>query len=132
MSIRIVRLGTPRASGEGLRLGTVRRPPRGVPKADFSKRDFYDTWLPTLSPSAPLMAEALEAQRNDDAKGWAAFDRKFRAEMKSADAGHLLDLLAALSHQTSFSLGCYCEDENRCHRGILRDLLEKRGAEIAR
>jgi uncharacterized protein YeaO (DUF488 family) len=127
MSIRIVRLGTPRAQGEGLRLGTVRRPPRGVPKADFAKRDFYDTWLPNLSPSAPLMAEGQTAV---DEKSWAAFKRKFHAEMKQPEASHLLDLLAALSHQTSFSLGCYCEDENHCHRSVLRELLAQRGAAI--
>ena len=127
MSIRIVRLGTARAQGEGLRLGTVRRPPRGVPKADFARRDFYDTWLPNLSPSAELMAEGQAAQ---DDKAWAAFRRKFQAEMKDPGAAHLLDLLAALSHQTSFSMGCYCEDENRCHRSVLRELLAQRGAEI--
>jgi len=129
MSIRIVRLGTPRAPGEGLRLGTVRRPPRGVPKTDFAKRDFYDTWLPNLAPSAELMAQGQAAQ---DDKSWAAFRRKFQAEMKQPDAGRVLDLLAALSHQTSFSLGCYCEDESRCHRSVLRELLAQRGAVIAK
>src|SRR3569832_2649940 len=127
MSIRIVRLGTPRAQGEGLRLGTVRRPPRGVPKSDFAKRDFYDTWLPNLAPSAPLMAEGQAA--NTD-KEWTTFKRKFTAEMKEPHAAHLLDMLAAMSHQTSFSLGCYCEDENHCHRSVLRELLAQRGAEI--
>lgn len=127
MTIHIVRLGTPRAPGEGLRLGTVRRPPRGVPKAQFAKRDFYDTWLPNLSPSAALMAQGQAAQ---DDKDWAAFKRKFHAEMKQPDAAHLLDLLAALSHQTSFSLGCYCEEERRCHRSVLRELLATRGAAI--
>ena len=127
MSIRVVRLGTPRAQGEGLRLGTVRRPPRGVPKADFARRDFYDTWLPNLAPSAELMAEGQAAQ---DDKSWAAFRRKFQAEMKDPDAAHLLDMLAALSHQTSFSLGCYCENEAHCHRSVLRELLAQRGAEI--
>ena len=128
MTIHIVRLGTPRASGEGLRLGTVRRPPRGVPKAEFGRRDFYDTWLPNLSPSPGLMAQGQAAK---DDKDWAAFKRKFHAEMKQPDAGHVLDLLAAMSHQTSFSLGCYCEDENRCHRSVLRELLAQRGAKIA-
>jgi uncharacterized protein YeaO (DUF488 family) len=128
MSIRIVRLGTPRAPGEGLRLGTVRRPPRGVPKAEFASRDFYDTWLPNLSPSAELMAEGQAAH---DEKTWAAFKRKFRSKVNEADAGRVLDLLAALSHQTSFSLGCYCEDENRCHRSVLRELLVQRGAAMA-
>jgi uncharacterized protein YeaO (DUF488 family) len=127
MAIRIVRLGTPRTPGEGLRLGTVRRPPRGVPKSEFAKRDFYDTWLPNLAPSAPLMAEGQAAQTD---KEWSAFKRKFNAEMKQPEASHLLDLLAAMSHQTSFALGCYCEDENHCHRSELRKLLEDRGAEI--
>ena len=127
MSIRIVRLGTPRAQGEGLRLGTVRRPPRGVAKADFARRDYYDTWLPNLAPSTELMAEGQAAE---DDKAWAAFRRKFQAEMKDPDAAHLLDLLAALSHQTSFALGCYCENESRCHRSVLRELLAQRGAKI--
>jgi uncharacterized protein YeaO (DUF488 family) len=127
MAIRIVRLGTPRTSGEGLRLGTVRRPPRGVPKSEFSKRDFYDTWLPNLSPTAPLMSEGQAAQTD---KEWSTFKRKFNAEMKQPEASHLLDLLAAMSHQTSFALGCYCEDENHCHRSVLRELLVQRGAEI--
>lgn len=128
MAIRIVRLGTPRAAGEGLRLGTVRRPPRGVPKSEFAARDFYDVWLPNLAPSAALVAAALKVE---DDKGWAAFSRKFGAEMNQPDASRVLDLLAALSHQTSFSLGCYCEDERRCHRSELRELLQRRGAEIA-
>jgi uncharacterized protein YeaO (DUF488 family) len=128
MAIRIVRLGTPRTKDEGLRLGTVRRPPRGVPKSEFAKRDFYDTWLPNLAPTAELMAEGQAAE---DEKQWAAFKRKFNAQMKEHDASHLLDMLAALSHQTSFSLGCYCEDENHCHRSVLRELLKQRGAEIA-
>ena len=127
MSIRIVRLGTARTANEGLRLGTVRRPPRGVPKSEFSKRDFYDTWLPNLSPSTELMAQGQAAQ---DEKAWATFRRKFQAEMKRPDAAHVLDLLAAMSHQSSFSLGCYCEDENRCHRSVLRELLTARGAAI--
>jgi len=129
MSIRIVRLGTPRAPGEGLRLGTVRRPPRGVPKSDFGKRDYYDTWLPNIAPSAELMAEGQAAQTD---KEWAAFKRKFNTEMKAPEASHVLDLLAAMSHQTSFSLGCYCEDENHCHRSVLRELLAQRGADIER
>jgi uncharacterized protein YeaO (DUF488 family) len=128
MPIRIVRLGTPRTAGEGMRIGTVRRPPRGVPKAEFAKRDFYDTWLPNLSPTVPLMHEA-QAATNE--KEWAAFKRKFTAEMKQPEASHLLDLLAAMSHQASFSIGCYCEDENHCHRSVLRQLLEERGADIA-
>jgi len=128
MAIRIVRLGTPRVPNEGLRLGTVRRPPRGVPKSEFARRDFYDTWLPNLSPSAALMQEGLAAETD---KQWAAFKRKFNSEMKEPNAAHLLDLLAAMSHQSSFSLGCYCEDENRCHRSVLRELLAQRGAKIA-
>jgi uncharacterized protein YeaO (DUF488 family) len=128
MAIRIVRLGEPRAAGEGPRLGTVRRPPRGVPKAEFARRDYYDVWLPNLSPSADLVAEGLAA---DDDKQWAAFSRKFRAEMKQPDAAHVLDTLATLSHGASFAIGCYCEDESRCHRSLLRALLAQRGAEIA-
>ncbi len=127
MGIRIVRLGTPRSAGEGLRIGTVRRPPRGVPKSEFAKRDFYDTWLPNLSPSAPLMAEGQAATTD---KEWQAFKRKFHGEMKQPEASHLLDALAALSHQTSFAIGCYCEDENHCHRSVLRELLAGRGAKI--
>lgn len=128
MPIAVVRLGSTRASGEGLRLGTVRRPPRGVPKAEFARRDFYDVWLPALSPSPELVAAALSSR---DQKSWNAFDRKFRAEMKQPDAARLLDLLAAMSHQTNFALGCYCEDEARCHRSILRGLLAERGAAFA-
>lgn len=127
MGIRIVRLGTPRAPGEGVRLGTVRRPPRGVPKSEFASRNFYDSWLPNLAPSAPLMGEGQAAT---DDKSWAAFKRKFHAEMKQPEASHLLDALAALSHQASFSLGCYCEDENHCHRSVLRELLVQRGAAV--
>jgi len=128
MPIRIVRLGTPRAPGEGLRIGTVRRPPRGVPKEEFARRDFYDVWLPNLSPSPELVAEALEAHED---KAWSVVRRKYRAEMKEPDASHLLDTLAALSHQTAFSVGCYCENEARCHRSLLRELLAERGAELA-
>ncbi|HZN47512.1 MAG TPA: DUF488 family protein [Ramlibacter sp.] len=128
MPIRIVQLGSPRAPGEGLRLGTVRRPPRGVPKEEFARRDYYDVWLPNLAPSAELMAEGRTAQ---DAKSWAAFSRKYQAEMKQPDASHLLDALAALSHQTSFAMGCYCEDEQHCHRSLLRHLLQERGAAVA-
>ena len=128
MAIRIVRLGSPRVRGEGLRLGTVRRPPRGVPKTEYAARDFYDVWLPNLAPSAELVKEALGAA---DDKAWAAFTRKYRAEMSAPDASHLLDLLAAMSRHSNFSAGCYCEDEVRCHRSILRELLAARGAEIA-
>jgi uncharacterized protein YeaO (DUF488 family) len=127
MSIFIVRLGTPRRTGEGLRIGTVRRPPRGVPKSDFARLDYYDVWFPSLSPSAELVHEALQAE---DDRAWAAFCRKFRREMSAHDPSHELDLLAALSHQTNLSLGCYCEDENRCHRSVLRELLVERGADV--
>lgn len=130
MTIRIVQLGQPRHRDEGLRLGTVRRPPRGVPKSEFAKRDYYDVWLPQLSPSADLVKEALDAQKSGDAKAWHGFVKRFRAEMKEGDATHLLDMLAALSHQTDFSLGCYCEDEAHCHRSVLRDLLQERRAKI--
>jgi uncharacterized protein YeaO (DUF488 family) len=108
-------------------LGTVRRPPRGVPKADFAKLDYYDVWLPNLSPTAELVAQAQSAQ---DERSWKAFERKFRAEMRQPDASRLLDLLAALSHQTNLSLGCYCEHEERCHRHILKQLLVERGAAL--
>lgn len=128
MAISVVRLGSPRRPGEGPRLGTVRRPPRGVPKSQFAKRDFYDVWLPALSPSAGLVAFALGAA---DAKSWATFERRYRAEMGKPDPARLLDLLAALSHHASFSVGCYCEREERCHRSVLRKLLAERGAEIA-
>jgi uncharacterized protein YeaO (DUF488 family) len=128
MPIRVVKLGSPRKRGEGLRLGTVRRPPRGVPKAEFGKRDFYDLWLPDLAPSAELVALFL-ASRVDE-KLWKACERRYRAEMKAPERARLLDLLAALSHQTNFAVGCYCENESRCHRSILRELLEERGAEI--
>ena len=127
MAIRIVRLGTARSQGEGLRVGTVRRPPRGVPKAEFASRDFYDTWLPQLAPSETLVAQGLSA---DDEKAWKVFERKYRAEMKAPEASRLLDLLAALSHQTDLSIGCYCEREERCHRSILRALLLERSATV--
>ncbi|HWS72293.1 MAG TPA: DUF488 family protein [Thermoanaerobaculia bacterium] len=127
MAIAVVRLGTPRGAAEGLRLGTVRRPPRGVPKSDFAKRDFYDVWLPNLAPSQALVTFALQAE---DERAWKTFVRKYRAEMNAPDASRLLDLLAALSHQTNFAVGCYCENEARCHRSILRELLAERGAKI--
>jgi uncharacterized protein YeaO (DUF488 family) len=127
MSISIVQLGTPRRPNEGLRLGTVRRPPRGVPKSDFARLDYYDVWFPNLSPNAELVKEALGAA---DQRAWNAFERRFRREMNEPDRSRELDLLAALSHQTNFSLGCYCEDESRCHRSILRKLLAERGARL--
>ena len=127
MSIRIVRLGTPRASGEGLRIGTVRRPPRGVPKTEFAAQNWYDVWYPNLAPSAETMqlGQAVESD-----KEWAVFRKKYRSEMAQADASRNLDLLAALSHQSHFSMGCYCENESRCHRSLLRELLGERGASM--
>jgi uncharacterized protein YeaO (DUF488 family) len=128
MAISIVQLGKPRKQNEGLRVGTVRRPPRGIPKADYARLDYYDVWFPNLAPSAKLVQEALRAE---DAKAWATFTRKFRREMSDADRSRELDLLAALSDQTNLSVGCYCEDETRCHRSVLRDLLIERGAKLA-
>jgi len=127
LPIVVLRLGSPRRPNEGLRLGTVRRPPRGVPKTQVAKLDFYDVWLPNLAPSPELLALA---QRSQDERSWKAFERKFRAEMHRPDAARVLDLLAAFSRQTSFSLGCYCENEQRCHRSILKELLAERGAEF--
>jgi len=132
--ITILRLGSPRLPNEGLRLGTVRRPPRGVPRADFARRDFYDVWLPILAPSEPLLKHALASHSldsQDRGRAWKNFERKFRAEMQQPDAARLLDLLAALSHQTNLSLGCYCAEESNCHRSILRSLLAERGANLA-
>jgi len=126
--ILVLRLGSPRKPNEGLRLGTVRRPPRGVPKSQFAERDFYDVWLPNLAPSRELVALARQSR---DERSWKAFERKFRAEMNKPDAARVLDLLAALSRQTNFSLGCYCENEERCHRSVLKKLLAERGAEIS-
>ncbi len=128
MSIRVVRLGTPRVPGEGLRLGTVRRPPRGVPKSEHASRDFYDVWLPDLAPSEALVKQALQAS---DERAWGAFVKRYRAEMKRPEAARLLTLLGALSHQTNFSVGCYCAEEARCHRSVLKTLLEEHGAELA-
>jgi uncharacterized protein YeaO (DUF488 family) len=125
--IRIVRLGQPRQHDEGLRLGTVRRPPRGVPKADFARLDYYDVWFPNLAPAADLVTEALNAETD---KEWAALRRKYRREMSQPDRSRELDILAALSHQTNFSVGCYCENESRCHRSLLRELLAERGAHL--
>jgi len=127
VAVRIVRLGTPRHPDEGLRIGTVRRPPRGVPKEKFASQNWYDVWLPLLSPSVETMAQAHAAQTEAQ---WSAFRRKFRSEMSAPDASRTLDLLAALSHQTPFAIGCYCEDEARCHRSVLRALLTERGAQV--
>jgi uncharacterized protein YeaO (DUF488 family) len=129
MSIRIVRLGTARAAREGPRLGTVRRPPRGVPKAEFARRDWYDVWYPLLAPSATTLKLGLAAETG---RQWARFARKYRAEMAKPAASQSLDALAALSHHANFSMGCYCENEQRCHRSLLRQLLAERGARLAR
>jgi len=125
--IRVVRLGTKRAAGEGPRLGTVRRPPRGVPKARFAKDDWYDLWLPDLAPSEALVKQALGAR---SARDWQAFVRKYRREMAAPEKARLLGLLAALSQASNFSVGCYCEDESRCHRSVLRELLRAQGAKL--
>lgn len=128
MAIRIVRLGSPRTPAEGLRIGTVRRPPRGVRKQDYAARNFYDVWFPNLAPSEALLKSAAPIA---DERAWRAFRRRFLAEMKRPEAGRDLDLLAALSHHAHFSVGCYCADESRCHRSILRELLRARGADLA-
>ena len=127
MAIKIVRLGTNRSQGEGLRLGTVRRPPRGVSKSKFASQNWYDVWLPDVAPSAELMKLGKAAESD---KEWAVFVRKYRKEMAHPDKSRILDLLAALSHQTNLSVGCYCENEARCHRSILRELLVERGAKL--
>ena len=129
MPIRIVRLGTPRIPGEGLRIGTVRRPPRGVPKSEYARRNFYDVWLPELSPSADLVAAAQHGDQS--AAAWRKFEARYRSEMKQPDKDRLLTLLSALSRSTDFSVGCYCEDEKRCHRSILGELLQEHGAAIS-
>lgn len=128
MPMHIVRLGTPRLENEGLRIGTVRRPPRGVPKSAFSSGNWYDVWFPNLAPSVETMKQAQAAKTPAE---WAAFVKRFRGEMALPEAARTLDLLAALSHTASFSIGCYCEDEGHCHRAVLRDLLAERGADLA-
>jgi uncharacterized protein YeaO (DUF488 family) len=131
LGIRIVRLGSARAANEGPRIGTVRRPPRGVPKAEFARRNWYDVWYPNLAPSLETLKlgqQAAEAVKG--AAKWAAFARRYRAEMKQADAARSIALLATLSRHSNFSVGCYCEDESRCHRSILRELLREQGAEV--
>lgn len=128
MAIRIVRLGSPRTAGEGLRLGTVRRPPRGVKKADFARRDYYDLWLPDLSPSAPVVSDAMS--KDWTAARWTKFARRYRSEMRAPEKQRLIALLAALSAQSNFSVGCYCEDESHCHRSLLRELLIAAGADV--
>ena len=126
--IRVVRLGTPRAKSEGPRLGTVRRPPRGVKKAEYARRDYYDVWLPDLAPSAGLVSWATSEPWSD--RRWAQFARRYRAEMRAPAAVRLIALLAALSRTADFSVGCYCEDQSRCHRSLLRELLANAGAKI--
>jgi len=127
MAIRIVQLGKSRTAGEGLRIGTVRRPPRGVPKSEYASRDFYDVWLPNLAPSERLLKEGPSSK---DAAGWRSFVRRYRAEMKHPENSRVIDVLAALSHHTNFSVGCYCSDEQRCHRSVLRELLAECGASL--
>ncbi len=127
MTIHVVRLGTPRTAGEGLRIGTVRRPPRGVPAARFASEDWYDVWYPNLAPSVEVLKLAKQAQTERD---WAVFIKRFRAEMAEPTARRTLDLLAALSHTADFSVGCYCEDQAHCHRSVLRELLAARGAKM--
>lgn len=128
MAIRIVKLGSPRLKGEGTRIGTVRRPPRGVPKSEFATQDWYDVWFPNLAPSADTIKLGQQAQTPAQ---WQAFVRKYRAEMATPEAGHTLQLLATLSRHSDFSVGCYCEDEAHCHRSVLRELLAEKGAELA-
>ena len=128
MSVRVVRLGTPRLTAEGIRIGTVRRPPRGVPKERFSKDDWYDVWFPNLAPSVETMKLGQRAMTPGQ---WSAFARKYKSEMATPEAKHDLDVLAALSHGTDFSVGCYCEREEHCHRSILRQLLIDHGAKVA-
>lgn len=132
--IRVVRLGTKRVAGEGTRLGTVRRPPRGVPKKDFARLDWYDVWFPLLAPSVGTMKLGLASQAEPSKpaaeRQWQAFTRKYRAEMRAPAASQALDALAALSRHANFSVGCYCENESRCHRSLLRALLAERGATI--
>ena len=127
MTVRIVRLGTPRLTGEGLRLGTVRRPPRGIRKTEYASKNFYDIWLPLLAPSPALVKQALAARSDQD---WKRFVVRYRREMAAAGPRALLDVLAALSHQAEFSVGCYCAQESRCHRAVLRQLLSERGARV--
>lgn len=128
MAVRIVRLGTARLKGEGLRIGTVRRPPRGVPKTEFASQNWYDVWFPNLAPSDATVKVALSAKTPAE---WLRFVKKYRAEMRTPEHSHALELLAALSHHHDFSVGCYCEDEARCHRSVLRELLREHGAQLA-
>lgn len=129
MAVRIVRLGTPRAKGEGPRLGTVRRPPRGVRKEDFARRNFYDQWLPLLSPSQPVVSRAMAGPWTE--ARWKKFVKDYRREMSAPAPRQIIELLARLSHHADFAVGCYCEREDRCHRSVLRELLRETGAKIA-
>ncbi|MEK8051181.1 DUF488 family protein [Ideonella sp. DXS22W] len=131
MVLRIVRLGSPRAEQEGTRIGTVRRPPRGVPKAEFATQNWYDVWFPLLAPSAETMKDGQAAVAAGDDAAWQAFVRRYRSEMKAPEAEQALNLLAALSHTSNLSVGCYCDTEARCHRSLLRELLAARGADLA-
>lgn len=127
MPAHIIRLGSERAPGEGLRIGTVRRPPRGVPKSEYAAQNWFDVWFPNLAPSPETVKMALQATTERE---WTAFVKKYRSEMATPDNSRTLDLLAALSHQTDFAVGCYCADESRCHRSVLRELLLERGAKV--
>jgi len=127
MTVRIARLGTPRAKAEGVRIGTVRRPPRGVPKSEFASRNYYDVWFPTLAPSLATMKLGLAAKTPAQ---WAKFAKKYRSEMAKPDSSHAAQVLAELSHHANFSVGCYCEDEGRCHRSLLRELLVEKGGKV--
>jgi uncharacterized protein YeaO (DUF488 family) len=127
MAVRVVRLGSARAKDEGTRIGTVRRPPRGVPKTEFATRKWYDVWFPSLAPSVATMKFGQEATTPAQ---WAAFVRKYRTEMSAPEASHSIELLAALSQHTDFSVGCYCENEEHCHRSLLRALLVEKGAKV--
>jgi len=127
LAIRVVRLGSTRGKDEGIRIGTVRRPPRGVPKSEFASQNWYDVWYPNLAPSAELVKQGQEAKTSAH---WASFMQKYRREMSAPEASRTLELLAALSHHTNFSVGCYCEDETRCHRSLLRTLLREKGAKV--
>ena len=125
MAVRIVQLGSPRVSDEGLRIGTVRRPPRGVPKCEYASRNYYDVWLPNLAPSEQLLKAGRSAK---DERAWRSFVKRYRSDMSRPENNRVLDLLASLSHQTNFSVGCYCDDEQHCHRSVLRQLLAEHGA----
>ncbi|MCG6881309.1 MAG: DUF488 family protein [Deltaproteobacteria bacterium] len=128
MTIKIVRLGSERYPEEGLRIGTVRRPPRGVPKSEYASQNWYDVWLPNIAPTSELMKMGQAVKTEKD---WISFTKKYRSELKNPEKSRIIDLLAALSHNSNISVGCYCENEERCHRSILKTLLNERGAKIA-